>query len=86
MQRVLRTVSLQQPRGEWRVLAVPVPSGGAIVVARSLAAREEALHRIFRELLIAGPLVVLLASLAGYGLAAAALRPVEVDAPASRRA
>ena len=30
-----------------------------------------------RELLIAGPLAVLLASLAGYGLAAAALRPVE---------
>jgi signal transduction histidine kinase len=48
------------------------------VVARSLAAREEALHRIYRELLIAGPLVVLLASLAGYALAAAALRPVEV--------
>ena len=75
---LLRTVSLQQPRGDWRVLAEPAPSGGAIVVARSLAAREEALHRIFRELLIAGPLVVLLASLAGYGLAAAALRPVEL--------
>lgn len=75
---LLRTVTLQRPRGEWRVLAEPVPSGGAIVVARSLAAREEALHRISRELLIAGPLVVLLASLAGYGLAAAALRPVEL--------
>jgi two-component system, OmpR family, sensor kinase len=74
---VLRTVSLKRPRGEWRVLAEPVPSGGAIVVARSLAERDEALHRIFRELLIAGPLGVLLASLAGYGLAAAALRPVE---------
>ncbi len=74
----LRTVSLQRPRGEWRILAEPVPSGGAIVVARSLAAREEALHRIARELLIAGPLVVLLASLLGYALAAAALRPVEV--------
>lgn len=74
---MLRTVSLARPPGEWRVLAVPVPSGGAIVVARSLAAREEALHRIYRELLIAGPLAVLLASLAGYGLAAAALRPVE---------
>jgi signal transduction histidine kinase len=59
------------------VLAVPVPGGGAIVVARSLAERNEALRRILRELLIAGPLAVLLASLAGYGLAAAALRPVE---------
>ena len=29
------------------------------------------------ELLIASPLALLLASLAGYGLAAAALRPVE---------
>jgi signal transduction histidine kinase len=47
------------------------------VLARSLAPREEALHRIYRELLILGPLAVLLASLAGYGLAAAALRPVE---------
>ena len=75
---LLRTVYLQRPQGEWRVLAEPLPSGGAIVVARSLAAREEALHRIYRELIIAGPLVVLLASLAGYALAAAALRPVEM--------
>ena len=75
--RLLRTVSLRRPPGEWRVLAVPVPNGGAIVVARSLAEREEALHRISRELLIAGPLAVLLASLAGYALAAGALRPVE---------
>ena len=75
---LLRTVYLQRPQGEWRVLAEPLPSGGAIVVASSLAAREEALHRIYRELIIAGPLVVLLASLAGYALAAAALRPVEM--------
>ena len=75
---LLRTIYLQRPQGEWRVLAEPLPSGGAIVVARSLAAREEALHRIYRELIIAGPLVVLLASLAGYALAAAALRPVEM--------
>ncbi len=75
--RLSRTVSLRQPSGQWRVLAVPVPGGGAIVVARSLAERNEALRRILRELLIAGPLAVLLASLAGYGLAAAALRPVE---------
>jgi signal transduction histidine kinase len=75
--QILRTRSLRRPAGDWRVLAVPVPGGGAIVVARSLAEREDALHRIYRELLIAGPLAVLLASLAGYGLAAAALRPVE---------
>ena len=75
---LLRTATLKQPKGEWRILAEPLPSGGAIVVARSLAARGEALRRIFRELLILGPLVVLLASLAGYLLAAAALRPVEM--------
>jgi two-component system OmpR family sensor kinase len=75
---LLRTVYLQRPQGEWRVLTEPLPSGGAIVVARSLTAREEALHRIYRELIIAGPLVVLIASLAGYALAAAALRPVEM--------
>jgi signal transduction histidine kinase len=59
------------------VLAVPVPKGGAVVVARSLGVSDEARHRIYREFLIAGPLAVLLASLAGYALAAAALRPVE---------
>ena len=63
---------------EWRVLAAPVRKGGAVVVARSLAGREDALHRIYREFLIAGPLAVLLAALAGYALAAAALRPVEM--------
>jgi two-component system OmpR family sensor kinase len=72
-----RTESLPGLTGRWRVLAEPVPTGGAIVVARSLSERDDALDRISRELLIAGPLAVLLASLAGYGLAAAALRPVE---------
>jgi signal transduction histidine kinase len=75
----LRTVSLQRPSGEWRVIAVPAKdTRGAVVVARSLAPREEALDRLLRELLVAGPLALLLASLAGYGLAAAALRPVEL--------
>jgi two-component system, OmpR family, sensor kinase len=72
-----RTESLPGLAGRWRVLAVAAPNGGAIVVARSLAERDDALHRISRELLIAGPLAVLLASIAGYALAAAALRPVE---------
>lgn len=67
-------------RHEWRVLATPVRVGGRVevlVLARSLAAREETLHNLFREFLIAGPIALLLASLAGYGLAAFALRPVE---------
>jgi two-component system, OmpR family, sensor kinase len=74
--RLRGSISLQRPNGDWRYLAVPV-TGGTVVVARSLEPREESLHRLFRELLFASPLALLLASLAGYGLAAAALRPVE---------
>jgi two-component system OmpR family sensor kinase len=69
-------VTLQKPVGDWRYLAVP-SDGGAVVVARSLEGREESLHRLLQELLLAGPLALVLASFAGYGLAAAALRPVE---------
>ena len=59
-------------------LAVPTADGTAtVVVARSLDQREETLDHLLRELLIVSPLALLLASLAGYGLAAAALRPVE---------
>jgi two-component system, OmpR family, sensor kinase len=69
-------VELSRPSGQWRYLAIPA-RGGTVVVARSLAPRAESLRRLFRELLFAAPLALLLASLAGYGLAAAALRPVE---------
>jgi signal transduction histidine kinase len=48
-----------------------------VVVARSLEPRNESLRRLLRELLVAAPLALILATLAGYGLAAAALRPVE---------
>ena len=75
-QRLRGSVSLSRPAGDWRYLAVSAP-GGAVVVARSLEPREESLHRLLRELLFASPLALLLASLAGYGLAAGALRPVE---------
>jgi signal transduction histidine kinase len=73
-----RSVSLHAPEGDWRLLAVRsagVP--GVVVVARSLEPREESLSRLFRELLFAAPLGLLLACLAGYALASAALRPVE---------
>jgi signal transduction histidine kinase len=76
---ILRTLTLKRPAGQWRVIALPTTDPpGAAVVARSLAPRDETLRRLLRELLVAGPLALLLASLAGYGLAAAALRPVEV--------
>jgi two-component system OmpR family sensor kinase len=75
---VLTTTEIPGLRHRWRVLAVRVPGHAqALVVARSLESREETLHRLLRELLIAGPLGLLLASLCGYLLAAAALRPVE---------
>jgi signal transduction histidine kinase len=70
------SVSLSHPDGDWRYLAVGA-GGRAVVVARSLEPREESLHHLLKELLFASPLALLLASLAGYGLAAGALRPVE---------
>jgi signal transduction histidine kinase len=66
--------------GEWRFLTTRVRIGGAprtLVVGRSLRAREETLHHLAREYLIAAPVALLLAVVAGYLLAAAALRPVE---------
>jgi signal transduction histidine kinase len=76
--RVLRSVSLDAPRGDWRVLAIPNGSSGQVVlVARSLEPREDSLDRLLRQLLVATPLALLLAALAGYALAAAAMRPVE---------
>jgi signal transduction histidine kinase len=78
--RVVETSDLPGHREGWRLLAQPLRADGAtrvLVVARSLQSRREALQRLLRELLIAGPIALLLVSLAGYGLAAAALRPVE---------
>lgn len=76
--QVLTSTRIPGLQHRWRMLAVPVPGQRqALVVARSLESREETLHRLLRELLIAGPLGLLLASLGGYLLAAAALRPVE---------
>ena len=47
------------------------------MIGRSLEQRDEALDRLLNEFLIGGPAALLLAILAGYGVAAAALRPVE---------
>jgi two-component system OmpR family sensor kinase len=66
--------------GEWRLLAVPArrqAKQAVLVVAQTLAPREEAMHRLGRELVLGGPAALALAILAGYLLAAAALRPVE---------
>jgi signal transduction histidine kinase len=61
-----------------RLFAVPVNGGALIVVVgESLAQHENAIEKLGGALLIGGTLALLLASLAGYGLAAAALRTVE---------
>jgi two-component system, OmpR family, sensor kinase len=69
------------PVGTVRVLAVPATASDgsvrAVAVADRLALRDHELSEIRELLLIAGPLALLLASVAGYELARAALRPVD---------
>ncbi|MEA2361427.1 MAG: hypothetical protein QOD71_572 [Thermoleophilaceae bacterium] len=63
-----------------RLLATPVRAQGkklVIAVGTSLEDNEASLGNLLALLLIGGPAALLLASLAGYGVAAAALRPVE---------
>jgi signal transduction histidine kinase len=63
-----------------RLLALPAQTARGtriVVVGTSLEQRGDALENLLTALLIGGPLALLLASLGGYALAAAALRPVE---------
>jgi two-component system OmpR family sensor kinase len=63
-----------------RLLAQPVTAQGerlVVVAGASLGPRSEALGDLGGQLLVGGPIALLLASLAGYALATAALRPVE---------
>jgi two-component system OmpR family sensor kinase len=63
-----------------RVLATPVNAQGhrlLVVVGASLDPVEEAQSELGRLLIVGGPIALLIASLAGYGAAAGALRPVE---------
>jgi two-component system OmpR family sensor kinase len=50
---------------------------GIVVAGASLEDRDEAVSALLTQLAIGGPLALLLASLAGYALAGATLRPVE---------
>ena len=64
-----------------RLLATPVRAQGRrliVVVGSSLDTIDEAQRRLGTLLLIGGPIALLIASLAGYGAAAGALRPVEM--------
>jgi two-component system OmpR family sensor kinase len=73
----LTTVSLGSgDANRWRALAVP-DGDTVLVVARPLRQSEETLHHLVRGLVVAGPVGLLLATLGGYLVAAAALRPVE---------
>jgi two-component system OmpR family sensor kinase len=63
-----------------RLLALPVTAQGQrllVVVGASREPRSEALSDLRSQLLVGGPIALLLAALGGYALAAAALRPVE---------
>jgi two-component system OmpR family sensor kinase len=86
LRRVLAGHALRSTRDitrleeDWRLLAVPARLGGSrdvLVLGRPLSARDETLHRLRVEFLIAAPAALVLAILAGYFLAAASLRPVE---------
>ncbi|MBV8258460.1 MAG: HAMP domain-containing protein [Actinobacteria bacterium] len=74
---VLRSEPVLHRKGEWRVLAVSAGRYGVVVVARPLAARAESLDHLRHELVLFLTLALVISSLAGYGLAAGALRPVE---------
>jgi signal transduction histidine kinase len=65
---------------ESRLLAVPVDSEGrhwVVVVGTSTEERSESLNDLLQLLFLGGPVALILASLAAYGVAAAALHPVE---------
>jgi two-component system, OmpR family, sensor kinase len=62
--------------GPVRLLVWPGDTG-VVVAAASLEERNEALGSLLSQLAIGGPVALLLASLAGYALAGATLRPVE---------
>jgi signal transduction histidine kinase len=66
--------------GSSRLLAAPVRARGrraVVVVGTTTASRDESLTDLAQLLLLGGPVALLLASLAAYGVAAAALKPVE---------
>jgi two-component system, OmpR family, sensor kinase len=67
--------------GTARVLAAPAdpggPPGSVVAVGQSLQDRDETLSNLVASFVVGGPIAVALASLLGYLLATAGLRPVE---------
>ncbi len=73
-----RAPELIQRADTLRLYALPLSGGSKIVVAGvSLAERDAALDKLDAALFIGVPAALVLATLAAYALAAAALRPVE---------
>ena len=72
-----RPVSTEEEVVPARLLAVTETGGGALVVGASLEDQQEALGLLLAQLVIGGPVAVALASLVGWMVAGAALRPVE---------
>lgn len=69
---------LIQRKESTRLYAMPTDGGAdVVVVGASLGEHESALEELGAALLIGGPFALAVASVAGYLLAAAALRPVE---------
>ena len=74
------TSRIEGLKGHWRIAETRARLANrpvVLVVGRSLEGRDETLDHLAHEFLFAAPAALLLAALAGYGLAAAALRPVE---------
>jgi signal transduction histidine kinase len=63
--------------GTARVLARAGRGAQIVVVGQSLQDRDDTLDSLVRSFAVGGPIAILLASLLGYALAAAGLRPVE---------
>jgi two-component system, OmpR family, sensor kinase len=61
----------------YRLLVIPTDRGRTVVVGTSLEDRGDALAGLLTALLVGGPVALGLATLLGYLLAGAALRPVE---------
>ncbi|HEX3456303.1 MAG TPA: ATP-binding protein [Gaiellaceae bacterium] len=77
---LLETTDLRGRRSDWRLIAIPVTQRGrplVLVEASSLSSRVDTLDKLVVELALGGAIALLLASLAGYAVTAAALRPVE---------
>jgi signal transduction histidine kinase len=62
----------------YRLLVTQTESGRTVVVGASLDERNEALQGLLAALFVGGPIALVLATIAGYLLAGALLRPVEL--------